>query len=286
MRQTASHVSCGRIAAGRPGILCLGFVCLAAHASAATVTQTFTTQQSAADAGWTAFNTTINGNNYGWSNTNLVTGTGGEAGGIIARGTNNYYADTTLGNLGTEAGSLSRATDSLFMSGKLRLADNNFNGAFAVGFFDRNSTSYGTFMGIGFGEPSTPGGPFRGNVSVGPTGGTLTPSVPVSVNQSTVYEFSLTWTPSGGLGGGTLSGQFGGSPFSTTVSAATATYDAFGIFSRSNSVDSGQQTAPSYFDDLTYTVAVPEPTILPLLIAGSLPLAWWQARRRVRVDPR
>jgi hypothetical protein len=251
-----------------------------AKAATISVYQTFDTQASAAADGWATLRNTANGNNYGWNSGNEVSGTGGQAGGIFARtisGSTGYYADLTIGQSGTVAGTLNRATDSLVLSGLLRLSDSDFDGNFRLGYFNTGTFGSSTdpFLGISFAEPLIPTGPFRASIT---TNGTFTASI--SLNQNQTYGFDLTWTPSTG-GAGTLSGTFAGQSVSLSALSGTGIYDAFGITNGyAVNSESTQNTNGSYFDNVTYSVvAVPEPTQMVFVAGVGAALGMWRMRK-------
>jgi len=249
-----------------------------AKAATISVYQTFDTQASAAADGWAVFNNTINSNNYGWNSGNQVSGTGGQAGGIFTRtGSTSagYYADLTIGQSGTVAGTLNRATDSLVLSGLLRLSNADFDGTFRLGYFNTGTfgSSTAPFLGISISEPLTPTDPFRAFIT---TNGTS--SAVISVNQDQTYGFDLTWTPSTG-GAGTLAGTFAGQSVSVSALSATGIYNAFGITNGYvPSSNSAQNTNGSYFDNITYSV-VPEPTQMVFVAGVGAALGAWRLRK-------
>jgi hypothetical protein len=270
-------------------VVCLSIAVQPAKAGTMLVTQTFDSATSAANAGWTGFRNTVNTGSYGWNSGNQVSGTGGQAGGIFARtstGSASYYADLTIGQSGTTSGTLDRATETLTMSGLLRLSNTNYDGTFRLGYF--NTGSFGAngnpFIGINIGEPapSNASNPFRvlANVDTGTT--TAGSGTFILLNQNQTYSFSLTWTPTTG-GAGTLTGTIGGNSVTVNAPAGTGSYNAFGIingFVGTN--DPTQKTAGSYFDNLTYAV-VPEPSMQAIagVVAGGA-LSWTAYRRRRR----
>ena len=203
--------------------------------------------------GWVGINDpTGGGNNFGWSSgTAGVLGAGneGEMGGIFARsGTIRYYADTDLG------GSFSR-TNAFSFSGSMRLANEDFDGKFFLGFIDKNDTSDPiTLFGIEFDEPS--GGtsnPFRAKATVrSGLGGTVS-FADMYVTQNTTTSFSVTWTGSPD-GSGTLSGDIGGTPFSISAAAASEAVNAFGVCVGFLSDNPALNTGNCYFDNLVYSV--------------------------------
>ena len=80
--------------------VCVSCLLMASAAHGETETQSFDSAESAAAAGWVAVNTTVEGNDYGWSDSANAGGVVGEAGGTVARATTiDYYADTSIGEL-------------------------------------------------------------------------------------------------------------------------------------------------------------------------------------------
>ena len=250
-----------------------------AKAATISVTQTFDTLASAAADGWATLRNTANGNNFGWDSGNSVSGTGGQAGGTFARtlsGSAGYYADLTIGQSGTVAGTLNRATDSLVLSGLLRLSNSDFDGSFRLGYFNTGTFGSSTdpFLGISISEPTgTSTNSFRAAIV---TTGTVLGGILLSQNQT--YGFNLTWTPSTG-GAGTLSGTFAGQPVSLSALSGTGIYNAFGIttgYSTTNG--STLNTNPSFFDNLTFSV-VPEPMQMVSVAAIGAALGMWRMRK-------
>jgi hypothetical protein len=244
------------------------------------VYQTFDTQPSAQADGWAVFNNTINSNNYGWNSGNEVSGTGGQAGGIFTRTISTsagYYADLTIGESGTVAGTLNRATDSLVLSGLLRLSNADFDGTFKLGYF--NTGTFGTatsdFLGISISEPSgATTNPFRATIVT-----TETSSAVISLNQDQTYSYDLTWTPTTG-GAGTLAGTFAGQSVSLSALAGSGFFNAFGITSGYvGSSNSSLNTNGSYFDNVTYSVVVPEPTQMVFAAGVGAALGAWRLRK-------
>ncbi len=251
-----------------------------AKAATISVYQTFDTQASAQADGWAVFNNTINGNNYGWNSGNQVSGTGGQAGGIFTRTISTsagYYADLTIGESGTVAGTLNRATDSLVLSGLLRLSNADFDGTFRLGYF--NTGTFGSltspFLGISISEPAgATTNPFRATIVT-----TETSSAVISLNQDQTYGFDLTWTPSTG-GAGTLAGTFAGQSVSLSALAGSGFFNAFGITNGYvNSSTPTQNTNGSYFDNVTYSVVVPEPTQMVFVAGVGAALGAWRLRK-------
>ena len=208
--------------------------------------------------GWTPINSpTSGGNNFGWSSgTASVLGAGneGEMGGIFARSLAiRYYAQTNLG------GVLSR-TNTFSFSGSLRLANEDFNGSFFIGFIDKNDTSNPIPMyGIEFNEPNTGGalGPFRAQPKIRKGNGSSVVSANISVAQNSTFTFSVTWTGSPN-GSGTLSGNVAGTPFSISDGSGSESLNAFGVgVGFMGNDDATLNTAGVYFDNLSYSLVPP-----------------------------
>jgi uncharacterized repeat protein (TIGR02543 family) len=215
---------------------------------ASTVTETFDSAESATTNGWTGVGNTTNNNNYGWSNTNDAGDAAGEAGGIFARSAGiRYYADTNGGTL--------TRNNTLTMSGKFVLLNDNFDGNFRIGFFNTADVP-NNFVGIEFSEPTpTVADPFRGFAAVGGTGGASTDTIPLTPD--TPLTFNLTFTPAiAADGSGTLTGTVGETAVNVAVAAGSGSFNAFGLVSGGFS-NQNQKTAGCYFDDLTYTAATP-----------------------------
>jgi len=234
---------------------------LAGGLQASTVTETFDNAESAAANGWTGSGNTANNNSYGWSDTNEAGLAGGEAGGIFARTSAfAYFADTNGGTL--------TRTDTLNMSGKFKLLNDNADGSFRIGFFNTADVP-NNFVGIEIVEPDpTAADPFRGYAGVGGTGGAGTGIIPL--DQTVTITFDLTWTPADEAdGSGTLTGTITvpdpgfpeEDPVITNVNVAVdsgeGTFNAFGLASGGSSNNQNQKTGGCYFDDLTYTAVAP-----------------------------
>ena len=208
------------------------------------VTETFNTGSTTAANGWSGSGNTANNNNFGWNSTDVVlgSGTGGSAGGIFARTSSlSHFADTSIAPL--------TRTDRIRMAGSLRLANNNFDGAFYLGYFTPGQ-GLSNFIGIQFNEPSgDTTNPFRGTARVNGTGGAA--SSVISLAQNTTLTFDLTWAGSPD-GSGVLSGTLAGQSLNIPVTAGSGGFSAFGLVSGGYSSNIIERTAGCYFDSLTY----------------------------------
>jgi hypothetical protein len=240
----------------------LGLASLA-HAATLTVTETFDSAASTAANGWVGSNNVAAGNNFGFSDTGNVSGTPGGIGGIFAGSRIfRYFADTTLN------GSLSR-TETLVLAGDLRLSDDDFVGAIVVGYFNAGAlptSGSGPFIGIQIWEPTVIGGAFRASAWIYDASGNTGSDV-INLTQGTTYTFNLVWVGNPD-GSGTLSGTIGGTPVSITAGASVDTFNAFGIASGFSTTHANKRTAPSFFDNLSYS-SYPPPNEPPIANAGS-----------------
>jgi len=206
------------------------------------VTETFDTEATTTANGWKGNGNKTSPNNYGWADTDEVlgTGTGGAAGGVFSRRIDfSYFADTKIGRFDR--------TDTLSLSGNFRLANDNFDGAFYLGYFDVANPNASNFVGIMFKEPiPTTSNPFRGVASVNGSSNTSD----FNLNQNERIDFVLTWTGTAD-GSGTLSGTLTGQNVNVSVPAGTGAFTAFGLLNGGMS-NSSEKTGNCYFDNLTY----------------------------------
>jgi hypothetical protein len=222
------------------------------------IVQAFATSQSTEDAGWVGLGNAANGHSFQWQNSAAVSGTAGAIGGVFARSSPFvYFADTSITPLAR--------TNTIRLAGSFRLANNDFDGSFYLGYFQHASLAAGSppaqFIGIEFSEPlGAAADPFRGIARVNGAGGTA--SAVISLAQDTTHAFDLTWVGQSN-GSGTLAGTLAGQSISLTVSAGSGSFTAFGLLAGGmGTSNAGEQTGTCLFDDLRYvkgTVLPPPP---------------------------
>jgi len=249
-------------------------VCLLAAGAAygETETQSFDSDASAAAAGWVAVNTTVEGNNYGWSDSANAGGANGEAGGTVARATTtDYYADTSIGVLTLD--------DFMTASGKFLVTNlsPDYSGGQAIGWFNtddpmapRTNNLYVKLQDQS--ETEVRWEP-KVNFTAGESGINRDKMV---LNADTHYSWELTYDPA--------AGDFGQGMFSTSVwdedtehtlvataalslteehrTGQTLTVNAFGILHYAQSAGP-ERKADIFHDDLEYTVGGGEPPCEP-----------------------
>jgi len=232
------------------------------------IVQTFDTLASTTSAGWVGFANTSNGNNFGWNSSSIVTGSGGCIGGIFARSNQTaYFADVSITELGR--------TSTLRMAGSFRLANNNFDGAFYVGYFNPETITPGTlpqnFIGIEIAEPSgVVTNPFRGKVVVNGAGGVA--SSIVSLPQNINHTFDLTWTGRTN-GAGIVTGTLAGQSINISATDGLTTFTAFGLLNGGFLTSSAERTGICLFDSLRYRKGeIPPPEDEPLPTLSVFPL--------------
>jgi hypothetical protein len=163
------------------------------------------------------------------------------------------------------------------LSGLLRLSNSDFDGTFKLGYF--NTGAFGTvtsdFLGISISEPAgATTNPFRATIVT-----TETSSAVISLNQDQTYSYDLTWTPTTG-GAGTLAGTFAGQSVSLSALAGSGFFNAFGITNGYVGTSaSNLNTNGSYFDNVTYSVGVPEPTQMVFAAGVGAALGAWRLRK-------
>ncbi len=201
---------------------------------AATITETFDSDLGNFD---TAVNNRVNGNDWGWSNTNNAGGTAGELGGREKRTGDDYVCDATLGGSLTE-------NDAIIMRGKGWLRNDDADGVFFVGY--RAVGGGSGSLGIVLEEPKDDtSGRFRMTLKAGGAESDTYWPVP----DDTPFEFDLSYNPVTKVLSGTINGQFATADIGTVGSFSV---DAFGVFDTSS--DSRSQYFDFAFDDLEYTL--------------------------------
>ena len=263
-------------------VLCLS---TAVSASAALITETFDTQQSADDHGWTQSGNGDGGQIIGFSNTNVAGGDAGEGRALFYKTTTRpYYADTDLG------GTL--PLDAPFSaSGKFDVAGQfePDTGAF-LGFFNPLDNSQ---FGIIFTDINTTEQTWGLRILTpdGVTQRTTVLNTSHIITPNTDRTFNIEWDPNGGSGespdgmfSATISGA--GDPWTIELTSAERAIldsagfalNAFGLNKPASGV-TRNKWVDFRIDDLTYSV-VPEPGSLVLFITGALGLIMWCLRRR------
>jgi hypothetical protein len=271
----------------------LGGLSACGAAFAQSETQTFDTAASATAAGWTELNSRTAPQNFGFSATANAGGPAGEAGGTFFRqptataGAGAYYADTAIGLL--------NINQPMTFTTKWNSVDRNSE--IYVGFFN---TAFGAppqgtaqqsvlpnFLGFRIDDTrvyveaiSARGNPIGSDPSDEGTdviineGGT-------PLTENTVHTLTFTFTPDPGGGVGTVTGQIDNQPAVTATSGRgddefSSGFNAFGLHTKGGG-DSPQGPQNMFFDNITYTSAIPEPASLGLLGLGAVAL---MARRR------
>jgi hypothetical protein len=242
---------------------------------AGTVTETFDTAATTAANGWAGSGNTGNGNDFGWTGTGNVLGSGGEVGGIFARSAAyRTFADTNIGTLGR--------TNTLRMLGSFKLNNADFDGGFRLGYFKTGDIP-NNFLGITISEPaSSAGNPFRGYAGVGGTGGAS--SAVINLAQGTTLTFDLTWTGNAN-GSGTLSGTLAGQSVNVSVGTGAGTFDVFGLACGGFGDASTENTGGCYFDSLTYTTALTWPTLNATHQGNQIQIGWTPAGGTLETSP-
>jgi len=257
-----------------------------------TETQTFNSGSSAIQAGWTGSNTTVNGNNFGYSPTNNTGASpGGEIGGKLARaGDPAYFADRTIGGPYNRSASLSASGE--FDVTTISVSP-PFDNSIFVGHFDPDAPALNLFAGhIGFNlaEDSSSSLRFRAYISFSDGSFYLGNNLYISGFPNSDRTWSYTWNPTGGsLGLGSLSASIdgpGGGTSTLELGASTIgkdlSVDAFGVSTPGTTRPDGDRHAIVYFDNFSYSQAqaVPEPTIPVLILLGAAALGMRFRRRK------
>ena len=222
------------------------------------VVQSFDTLENTTRIGWVGSGNESNGNLFKWTNSSAVTGNAGAIGGVLARSEPVvYFADTVLQEL--------TRVNTIRLAGSFRLANDNFDGQFFLGYFNTNALTpedFNTnFLGLRFREPvGSPTNPFRGDALVAGVGGAE--SITISLAQNTTHSFDLLWTPNSTSGSGVLEGTLAGQEIIVEVEAGFNSYNAFGILCGALGTNSNEKTGQCLFDDLRYrkgTQSIPDP---------------------------
>lgn len=259
-------------------------------------TQTFDDESSASAAGWIEQDSRVNGQNYGFSNSNNAEGgSAGEAGGTFARHTGSgYYADVTLddGRNVIPAGdsSAGMSNHNLWASGRLKF-DNGANlgedsTELAFGWFEEGKINLQDPFDLWIGFNATPQD--NGTVLAKASLAGLLGGRNVVLTEGVAYDFTVSWDLDGGAGGkGQIAASFtpaaGGPTFLTTLDSDPIDWDldAFGVINRSRDDSNATYDVDFFFDDLSYRADyVPEPVALVLAGLGLSALAVGRPRRR------
>jgi len=215
------------------------------------------------------------GNSFGFSNTNNTAGASpaGEIGGTFARTSGfSHIADAALG------GSFSRSDD-FSLSGELVFtAANNPDGTIGIGYFNTGNPGFEA-VGLNIAEPPSPGQGFRVFLMIRDNTGAQLLSGLSSVPLNSPTTFSLTYDGNPD-GSGTLSGTVGGQ-FQTVSGPANASsvFDGFGIGAGYVGTNNAGLTASAFADNLSYSVLVPEPGSIALLLSCTAIFAGRRLRR-------
>ncbi|WP_428937936.1 hypothetical protein [Fontivita pretiosa] len=236
---------------------------------------------------------------FGYSpNTNFAGGAGtGEMGGHTFRGDSRpdfqglrmaYYGDRLQQTLDL--------TTPLKASGKVAFVRGVTDSTTLIGFFHstgsvRDSTNDNptpeNFMGAAIEGPSAEGFFFYPAYGIDQEG--QSPLVrgdnpPYIYPDSTSHNFEIEYDPQGNGGGGRLTVSLDGQEVFMDLlpghKAIGASFDRFGIITTHR--DGNGQTI--YFDDLMYTVAIPEPTMIGALAAGVFAAAMLRQRRNQQTN--
>jgi hypothetical protein len=229
------------------------------------------------------------GQNFGFSNTNNAGGAAtGEAGGTFARTVSgDLYADNDLTN--GSSGDFDR-TKTLKLSGKFSLTSATTPEQILFIGYTNDSMSAGDkqFIGLAIAETNFPT-LFRGQLMIRTADGlsAYVPAAQLAINVGTDYFFDFTYTgnPDGsGTLAGTLTDLSTNTVFPKSVSAPPSLdrFDTFGIGAAFASYDSDTNLVNAYFDDLTYSTFVPEPSSLLFSVGALAALAGRGRRARPR----
>jgi hypothetical protein len=217
---------------------------------------------------------------FGYSNTNHAGGAGpGEIGGQIFRGDSNFNPDGRyMAYYGDRLGQTLDLSHPLHASGKVAFRRGVSDSATLIGFFHSTESirvgpsDYMTpenFVGAAIEGPSSEGfywyPTFNTNIEDGHGDGNNPP--PYIYPNGDSHNWTLDYDPSANNGFGMISLSLDGQVSSLNLTAADrsigAHFNRFGIIT--THVDGLGQTV--YFDDLTYTFAVPEPATISMLAA-------------------
>jgi len=199
--------------------------------------------------------------NFGFSNTNNAGGSPGEAGGTINRAPLAYYH--------TDVGVIDPSTTPLTMSGLINLDGNNTN-------------EYLGWHNVGLGAPRGLGGTLLGfrvdeGAIIGFPNTDVTDPRPFPPEFPTSFE--VTYDPTGGsgdnVGGASIRfvvNKTGEPSFDQTFQISAAARDALPDLTHFGLVTLGESSGEGmdFYDNLSYTSAIPEPASLGLLGLGSL----------------
>lgn len=238
------------------------------HALLPSQSQSFNT-----DPGWAASGNTTSPQNYGFRNSNHITGaTAGEAGGTIGTAaTVSYYGDVSADTV--------FLTTNLIASGKLTVdAFNGFSGAWRFGWFNRNETTTPNFFGFNFAEPSSGSSPFRVQLLLIRPGGDDRGSTFVPLVTGKDYDFTFNYDPLGAGGAGNITATFTGIDVVTNLSLTMSLgggdrfgpskFNAFGILSPNQGAGGVSSTADFFVDNLQFSI--PEPTASALAALATV----------------
>jgi hypothetical protein len=246
-------------------VLSLGMA-VSASAATMTLTETFDTDLGKFDV---AVNNAANYNDFGWSNSNTAGGTAaGQLGGTYGQNQNGYVADRTLG--GTLGWS-----DPLIIKSKMTTDSNGNDQTATLGYFTyTGNASDGVRTNLMAGVGFVAGGPRAFLLLDGVLSNTINIEQDVSHNIDLALSYnSLTSTATWS---GTIAGQV--VSVSKVVANPLRTANAFG--STSGYANETTYQSHVYFDDVQYTVYVPEPSAIALVTTGLLGLLAYAWRKR------
>jgi len=258
-------------------VLLLGSACCLASLSAATawgLTESENFNTPPADWAELSNRDVTKGTDFGYSLTNFSNGAAsGEAGGVFPRTqTAAFYADVTIGELGY--------TSALQASGKAFFRNINADGRIDLGWFDKNDPPAKTdFIGL------TINNGVSLQAAARPTGSGTLSNANTQFNLSNgLYNFSISYNGAGQLDVSFTDPANVNPAIVSSLAIPLGAYSlsAFGLTS-SGEVGSNvpNLVANLYIDDITYTVAVPEPASTVLVAIGVFATFSTARRRRV-----
>lgn len=253
-------------------LACIGLLA-ACTAQPAWATYILTEDFDSEPADWVGSENRTAPNNFGWSDTNYAGGAAaGEAGGLFSR--------ANLAVYWTDVGSLDISSDGLSLSGRGRFIADESDGNSILGWYDSTSSLAWVpdyYMAIRTDQTDV----YLEYVADGETYNAVQLASTLGYDSS--WSFSLSYDPAGNGGGGTLTASVNGGTAGVMNLAAgdkdlMTNLDRFGLMTLS--LESAFNYKNVYYDDLSYTSAIPEPGMAAMVLAATMGLLAYAWRKR------